>query len=111
MHGIRRADVDDVDRPGNRAGARRSDKASDRAREGPFADEIAAFEAQDKKNFPAPGGVLFVGSSSIRLWTTLAQDFPELPVINRGFGGSQIADSIRYADRIVFPYRPKMIVM
>jgi lysophospholipase L1-like esterase len=77
----------------------------------PFAAEIAAFETADKKQFPAPGGVLFIGSSSIRFWTTLAQDFPELPVLNRGFGGSQIADSVYYADRIVFPYQPKMIVM
>lgn len=76
----------------------------------PFAAEIAAFEASDKKNMPPPGGILFVGSSSIRLWSTLAQDFPGLPVINRGFGGSQIADSVRYADRIVIPYKPKMIV-
>jgi lysophospholipase L1-like esterase len=77
----------------------------------PFAAEITAFEAADKKNPPPPGGVLFIGSSSIRFWKTLAQDFPELPVINRGFGGSQIADSVRYADRIVLPYKPRMIVL
>ena len=79
--------------------------------EAPFAAEIAAFEAADKKTPPPSGGIVFVGSSSIRFWTTLAQDFPGLPVINRGFGGSEIADSIRYADLIVFPYRPKMIVL
>ncbi len=77
----------------------------------PFASEIAAFEAADKKHPVTPGGILFIGSSSIRFWTTLAQDFPELPVLNRGFGGSQIADSVRYADRIVFPYQAKMIVL
>lgn len=79
--------------------------------EAPFAAEIAAFEASDKQTPPAGDAALFIGSSSIRLWKTLAEDFPELPVINRGFGGSQIADSVRYADRIVFPYKPKMIVM
>ena len=77
----------------------------------PFESEILAFEAADKKNPPAPGGVMFVGSSSIRFWTTLAQDFPELPVLNRGFGGSEIADSIRYADRIVIPYKPRLVVL
>lgn len=76
----------------------------------PFAAEIAAFAAADARAMPAPGGILFLGSSSIRLWTTLAEDFPGLPVINRGFGGSTIPDSIRYADRIVLPYRPKTIV-
>ena len=81
-----------------------------RQAEAPFAAEIAAFEAADKKNPPPSRGIVFVGSSSIRFWTTLALDFPGLPVINRGFGGSEIADSVRYADRIVLPYKPKMIV-
>jgi len=77
----------------------------------PFAKDIADFEASDRTNPPPRGAILFIGSSSIRLWKTLAQDFPDHSVINRGFGGSQIADSVRYADRIVFPYKPKQIVM
>jgi lysophospholipase L1-like esterase len=76
----------------------------------PFEAEIEAFEASDKQNPPPTGAVLFIGSSSIRLWTTLPKDFPELTVINRGFGGSEIADSVRYAPRIVLPYKPRMIV-
>jgi lysophospholipase L1-like esterase len=71
--------------------------------------EIAAFEAQDRTNPPPQNAILFIGSSSIRLWKTLAQDFPEHKVINRGFGGSQIADSVHFVDRVVIPYRPKMI--
>jgi lysophospholipase L1-like esterase len=73
--------------------------------------EIAAFEKADAKQMPPSGAVLFIGSSSIRLWTTLAQDFPEIPVINRGFGGSLIQDSTQFADQIVIPYNPKMIVL
>src|SRR5687767_11221929 len=73
--------------------------------------EIAAFEAQDKTNPPPKGAILFIGSSSIRLWKTLAEDFPEHEVINRGFGGSQIADSVYFVDRMVVPYQPKKIVM
>lgn len=73
-------------------------------------EAIKAFEESDKTNPPPRGGILFIGSSSIRLWQTLAQDFPEHKVINRGFGGSQIIDSIVLADRIVTPYQPKMIV-
>lgn len=73
--------------------------------------EIAAYEAADRANPPAKGGVVFVGSSSIRLWKTLAQDFPGHHVLNRGFGGSQLADSVHFADRIVIPYEPRMIVM
>ncbi len=77
----------------------------------PHADEINAFIAADKKQMPPQGAVLFIGSSSIRYWDTLAQDFPEIPVINRGFGGSLVEESTRYADRIAIPYKPKMIVM
>jgi lysophospholipase L1-like esterase len=73
--------------------------------------EIQAFEEADKIAPPPEGGVLFIGSSSTRMWETLAQDFPDQHVINRGFGGSQIADSVYFADRIVIPYRPKLIVL
>ena len=73
--------------------------------------EIAAFEAADRTNPPPAGGILFIGSSSIRLWKTLAQDYPRHQVLNRGFGGSQIADSTHFAERIVFPYAPRQIIM
>ncbi len=76
-----------------------------------FESEIVAFERSDRTNPPPKGAVLFVGSSSIRLWKTVAQDFPKHRVINRGFGGSQISDSIYYAERIVLPYKPKLVVM
>jgi len=77
----------------------------------PFEKEILAFEASDKTNPPPKDAILFVGSSSIRLWKTLAEDFPQHRVLNRGFGGSQINDSVRYASRIVLPYRPRQIVL
>jgi lysophospholipase L1-like esterase len=77
----------------------------------PFENEILAFEASDRTNPPPKDATLFIGSSSIRLWKTLARDFPKHNVINRGFGGSQIIDSANYADRIVFPYQPRHIVL
>ena len=82
-------------------------------REGPerWQAEIAALVADDAAHPPPQHGVLFVGSSSIRLWTTLAEDFRGVPTINRGFGGSRIADSTYYADRIVVPYHPKLIIL
>ncbi|MDA0838605.1 MAG: SGNH/GDSL hydrolase family protein [Planctomycetota bacterium] len=70
---------------------------------------IQGFEEQDKANPPESGAVLFIGSSSIRMWN-LKQSFPDVPAINRGFGGSQIMDSLQYVDRIVLPYKPKTIV-
>jgi lysophospholipase L1-like esterase len=72
---------------------------------------IQAFEAADAVSPPPKGGVLFIGSSSIRLWTTLAEDFPGRQVINRGFGGSRVADSTHFASHIVVPYAPRLIVM
>ncbi len=72
--------------------------------------EIQKFEAADRANPPPHGAVLFIGSSTIRFWTTLAQDFPEYKVINRGFGGCHAADCTYYADRIAIPYQPRLIV-
>jgi lysophospholipase L1-like esterase len=73
--------------------------------------EIQAFQELDRESPPPKNAVLFIGSSSIRVWKDLQQDFPGIPVINRGFGGSEIADSTFYADRIVFPYQPRLIVL
>jgi len=73
--------------------------------------EIAAYEAMDRAHPLPQGGVLFIGSSTIRRWKTLDKDFPNHRVINRGFGGSQIADSTHFAERIIFPYEPRMIVL
>ena len=82
-------------------------EAADPAR---FARVIDTWGAQDDKAPPAPGGVLFIGSSSIRMWKTLPTDFPGFPTINRGFGGSWTQDVLHYYDRIVRPYKPSKIV-
>lgn len=71
-----------------------------------FVGEITAFAKQE----PEKGGIVFVGSSSIRLWTRLKEDFPGLPVVNRGFGGSVSNDLIVYFETIVTRHEPKLIV-
>ena len=76
-----------------------------------FQEEIGAFARSDRTNPPPQGAILFIGSSSIRLWKTLAEDFPGRQVINRGFGGSQLIDSVNYAEQIVLPYKPRLIVL
>jgi len=78
---------------------------------GRWEKEIAACEQMDRTNPPPRGGLLFIGSSTIRLWKTLAQDFPDHRVINRGFGGSQIVDATHFAERVIFPYAPRMIFL
>jgi lysophospholipase L1-like esterase len=77
----------------------------------PFEDEIVAFEQADKEAFPPKNAILFTGSSSIRLWKDLAGRFPNKKVINRGFGGSGLEDLLYYASRIVYPYKPRQIVI
>ncbi|GAA4462181.1 SGNH/GDSL hydrolase family protein [Nibrella saemangeumensis] len=77
----------------------------------PFQAEILAFEAKDLVSPPPKNAILFTGSSSIRLWDNLQESFPDKVVLNRGFGGSSLPDVIRYADRIIIPYRPKQIVL
>jgi len=72
--------------------------------------DIQAFEKKDKENPPPQGEIVFAGSSTMRMWKT-AESFPDLKVINRGFGGSQMADSVKYADRIILPYKPRIVVV
>ena len=79
--------------------------------EGPkrWEETIRGFEQADRANPPAPGAVLFVGSSSIAMWKDLPSYFPEHRVLNRGFGGSNFSDLLYYAERVIMPYNPSMI--
>ena len=74
-----------------------------------FEDTILEYEAADQQNPVPEGAVLFVGSSSIRMWKSLDHDFPTVTAINRGFGGSQFSDLLYYLDRIVTCYNPSKI--
>jgi lysophospholipase L1-like esterase len=73
---------------------------------------FAAFAADDEVHPHPPGGVLFVGSSSIRLWSDLESQFNDLPVvIKRGFGGSQLSDCVKHVSRLVLRYRPRTVLV
>ncbi len=76
-----------------------------------LANEIKAFKKQDSLQAPPKNPVLFVGSSSFRLWHNVQADFPGYTILNRGFGGSTLPDVIKYADDIISPYKPKQIVI
>jgi len=76
----------------------------------PFDNEIKAFMHQDSIHFPPKNGILFIGSSSIRLWGDLEQRFPGKPIIKRGVGGSQLSQLVDfYTPYILFPYEPRKI--
>jgi lysophospholipase L1-like esterase len=72
--------------------------------------DIAAFEEKDKAHPPPLNEIVFVGSSSIRMWKS-SEAFPDLKIINRGFGGSEMGDAARFAERIVLPYKPRIVVV
>jgi lysophospholipase L1-like esterase len=75
-------------------------------------NELDVFVAADRQEPPVVGGILFVGSSSIRMWTGLGTAFPEQPVvIRRGFGGSRLSDCADLVHRLVLPYRPRLVVL
>jgi lysophospholipase L1-like esterase len=85
-------------------------RAEDAGKSARWEKAIAAFEDKDKESPPPHKGVVFVGSSSIRFWN-LGKSFPGVDAINRGFGGSQLADSVHFAPRIVLPYEPRTVVL
>ena len=72
---------------------------------------VAALEKEDAIKAPPANPIVFIGSSSIVRWKTLAEDFPDLPVMNRGFGGSEVFDSFTFSHRTVSPYKPRQVVL
>jgi len=77
----------------------------------PFINDINRFKEQDKLNPPPTNAILFIGSSSFTMWYDVQDQFPDYTIINRGFGGSTLEDLIRYVEYIVYPYKPKQIVI
>ena len=77
----------------------------------PFIEEIREFRHRDSLQVPLKNANLFVGSSSLRMWTDIQSYFPGKKIINRGFGGSSLPDVIRYANDIIFAYHPKQVLI
>ena len=71
---------------------------------------VAAFEAADHVSPPPKGEIVFTGSSSIQRWD-LSASFPDLKTINRGMSGSELSDAVRYVDRLVIAYEPRLVVV
>lgn len=72
---------------------------------------IQSFERADRQTPPPAAPIVFTGSSSFTLWTDLAAQFPDKPILNRGFGGCQLSDVLHYADRVILAYRPRQVVL
>jgi lysophospholipase L1-like esterase/phosphoglycolate phosphatase-like HAD superfamily hydrolase len=74
-------------------------------------EEIAAYEKLDREAPVLPGGIVLLGSSNIRMWTTLADDFPGMNVVNRGVGGCRLVELAEFAPRLVAAAKPRVIVV
>lgn len=77
----------------------------------PFINEIQKFRKDDSLSAPPANPILFVGSSSFRMWKDVKDYFPGYTILNRGFGGSGIPHVIQYADDVIFKYNPRQIVI
>lgn len=77
----------------------------------PFAEDIRKFREQDSLRTPPPKAILFAGSSSFTMWKDVGDYFPGHIIINRGFGGSTLADQIRYFDQVYRPCSPRQVVL
>src|SRR5690606_5919654 len=87
------------------------DAALDPVSSSRWAHDMARFAAEDAAHPPPARPVVFTGSSPVRMWASLAADFPRVPVLNRGFGGSQLRDATRHADQVAVRYAPRRIVL
>lgn len=76
-----------------------------------FWDDVQAIKQYDKIYAPPKNPILFTGSSSIRLWGNLAEQFRGYTVLNRGIGGAVTRDIDRYVEDIILPYKPRQIVL
>ena len=77
----------------------------------PFKADIQQFLKQDSLQMPPKNAILFIGSSSFTKWKDVGKYFPGYTIINRGFGGSQLSNLILYADKIIYPYHPKQVII
>jgi len=77
----------------------------------PFWSDIQQFRKLDSVQPPPSNAILFVGSSSFTRWTDVQNYFPGYTIVNRGFGGSTLADVLRYEEDVIFKYNPKQILI
>ena len=119
LHGFANGRIKEIQRPANvhfsPAGSKAlagevSNQILGQLKPDKWAKAIGAFEKSDGKTPPPKGGIVFVGSSSVRKWN-LGKWFPGKDMINRGFGGSQMVDSLHYAHRVILPHRPRAVVL
>lgn len=76
-----------------------------------FEKQVQEYEAGDKTSPPPADAILFAGDSQFFRWKTIHEDLPGYTLINRGIDSFQLPDLIRFADRLVLAYHPRLIVL
>jgi len=76
-----------------------------------FWEDVQAFKKQDSISAPPKNAILFIGSSSFTMWKDLNEYFPGYKIINRAFGGSTLLDQLQYVREVVYPYKPKQVII
>jgi lysophospholipase L1-like esterase len=93
------------------ASVRAQSNVSPAVAENRFEKNVHAYEAMDRTNPPPTGAILLVGDSQFYRWKTVAEDLPDYTIVNRGIDSFQTSDLVHFADRLVLPYKPRMIVL
>src|SRR5690554_1607467 len=93
------------------AAADAGERGTSPAPAGRWSQALRDFAAQDAAKPPRPGGVVFVGSSSVRLWQGLERQFGATVVVKRGFGGARLSDCIAHLEQLVAKHRPRLVVL
>jgi lysophospholipase L1-like esterase len=76
-----------------------------------FEKNVLAYEAADRATPPPSNAILFAGDSQFYRWSTLSEDLPGYTIINRGIDSFQTSDLVHFTERLVLPYRPRLIVL
>ncbi len=76
-----------------------------------FEKNVRDYETADRASPPPRGAILLAGDSQFFRWKTLAEDLPDFTIVNRGIDSFQLSDLLQFADRLVLPHRPRLIVL
>jgi len=79
------------------------------AQQHPFEGEVRNLSARIDSLGWNPGGTVFTGSSTIRMWRSLSAISSGEDILNTGFGGSKAADLERFLFPLVLKYNPKRV--
>ncbi|MBX3422817.1 MAG: hypothetical protein KF752_14785 [Pirellulaceae bacterium] len=73
--------------------------------------ELKKLEQLDQQQPDPENAILFVGSSSIRLWKDIARDMAPWPAVGRGYGGARLSDLVVFTERLLAAHDYRALVV